>query len=122
DQRGEETGFREGCDELGRIGALAVERTPILARKLAAQRAHRVADLREILRGGSGLSLGHFQTASNKRSAAARPPARYIGSHENTSLERSSGVNEGPSAPLSCWAILSGVQPSERCSVRTARG
>src|SRR5262249_29354173 len=46
----------------------------------------------------------------------------HTGSHENTSPERSSGVNEGPNAPLSCSSSFSGVQPSERCSVRIGRG
>ena len=45
----------------------------------------------------------------------------HTGSHENTSLERSSGVNEVVKAPLSCLSILSGVQPSERCKVRIGR-
>ena len=42
--------------------------------------------------------------------------SHHTGSHENTSLERSSGVNDDANAPLSCASICSGVQPSERCS------
>ncbi len=38
--------------------------------------------------------------------------AHHTGSHENTSPERSSGVSEGPNAPLSCWSSFCGVQPS----------
>jgi hypothetical protein len=41
-----------------------------------------------------------------------------IVSQENTSGERSSGVNDVAKAPLSCAASVSGVQPSARCSVR----
>ena len=40
DQRGEIAGFGQRGDEFGRIGALAVERAPIFAGKLGAQRAH----------------------------------------------------------------------------------
>src|SRR6202034_3313417 len=42
----------------------------------------------------------------------------HTGSQENTSLERSSGVNDAANAPLSCASSFSGVQPSGRCSVR----
>ena len=37
-------------------------------------------------------------------------------------VERSSGVNEGPNAPLSCASSFSGVQPSARWMVRIGRG
>ncbi len=133
DQRGEKTSLRERRDEFGRIGTLAVERAPVFAGEFGAKRANGLADLREILVRGTALGLGHgFQTAltivSHRRgcrrtSGPPHPRARaYTGSHENTSLERSSGVNEGPSAPLSCWAMCSGVQPSERWMLRTTRG
>src|SRR5262249_16820589 len=46
----------------------------------------------------------------------------HTGSHENTSPERSSGVSEGPNAPLSCSSSFCGVQPSERWIERIGRG
>src|SRR5262249_39193688 len=133
DQRGEKASLRERRDEFSRIGALAVERAPVFAGKFGAERADGLADLREILVRGTELGLGHgFQTAltsvSRRRGLRRtsgpphpRAPA-YTGSHEKTSLERSSGVNEGPSAPLSCSPMFSGVQPSERWMLRTTRG
>ena len=45
DERGEIAGFGQRRDEFGRIGALAVERAPVFAGKLGAQRAHAVADV-----------------------------------------------------------------------------
>ena len=45
DQRGEIAGLGQRRDEFGRIGALAVERAPVFAGELGAQRAHAVADL-----------------------------------------------------------------------------
>ena len=45
DEGGEVAGLRQRFDEFGRIGALAVERAPVFAGKLGAQRAHAVADL-----------------------------------------------------------------------------
>src|SRR5262249_56860532 len=64
DQRGEKTRLRERRDELGRIGALAVEVAPIFAWKLGAKGANGLADLREVLVRGTTLGLGHrFQTA-----------------------------------------------------------
>ena len=48
DQRGEEAGLGQRRDELGRIGALAVELAPVFAGKAGAERAHRGPDRREI--------------------------------------------------------------------------
>src|SRR5689334_23832314 len=45
DQGGEITGVRERLHELGRILALAVERTPVVAREFCAKRAHALADV-----------------------------------------------------------------------------
>ena len=45
DERGEIAGLGQRRDEVGRIGALAVERAPVFAGKLGAQRAHAVADV-----------------------------------------------------------------------------
>src|SRR4029078_12738931 len=45
-----------------------------------------------------------------------------IDSHATRSPGLSSVVNEGPKAPLTCSAILPGVQPSERCITRIGRG
>src|SRR6185437_9265644 len=45
----------------------------------------------------------------------------YRGSQLNTSPERSSGVSEGPNAPLSCASIVCGVQPSALCKVLIGR-
>src|SRR5262249_19572589 len=130
DQRGEKTRLRERRHELGRIGALAVEVAPIFAGKLGAKGANGLADLREVLVRGTTLGLGHrFQTAltivSRRRGfsqtvgSAASSSASLHRIPGDTSLERSSGVNEGASAPLSCWAMFSGVQPSERWMART---
>ena len=44
-ERGEIAGLGQRGDEFGRIGALAVERAPIFAGELGAQRAHAVADV-----------------------------------------------------------------------------
>src|SRR5262249_1869645 len=64
DQRGEKARLRERRDEFGRIGALAVERAPIFAGELGAKRTNGLADLREVLVGGTKLGLGHlFPTA-----------------------------------------------------------
>ena len=49
DQRGQEPGVGERGDEFGRIGALAVERAPILAGEPGAERANGLADLRELV-------------------------------------------------------------------------
>src|SRR5262249_37336568 len=104
DERGQEAGVGERLHEGGRIGAVAVERAPILAGKFFAQCPHRRADLREVL----GVVAGFGE--------------HHTGSQPNTSPERSSGVNELANAPLSCRSRSSGVQPSERCSERTGRG
>ena len=42
-------GVGERRDEFGRIGALAIERAPILAGELGAERANGLADLRELV-------------------------------------------------------------------------
>ena len=49
DQRGEKAGLGQRVDELGRIGALAVELAPVFAGKVRAQRAHRLADAGDLL-------------------------------------------------------------------------
>src|SRR5262249_3460761 len=103
-QGGEKARLGEGLDERARVGAFTVERAPIFAREFAAQRPHRLADLCDRV-GVGGLIQGH-----------------HTGSQENTSPERSSGVNEGAKAPLSCWSRASGVQPSARCNERIGRG
>src|SRR5262249_24822206 len=46
-QCGEEAGLGQRRDELGRIGALAVEPAPVFAGEIRAQRAHRLADRRD---------------------------------------------------------------------------
>ena len=45
DQRGEIAGLGQRGDEVLRIGALAVERAPVFAGELGAQRAHALADV-----------------------------------------------------------------------------
>ncbi len=50
DQRGEIAGLGERGDELGRIGALAIERAPVFAGKLGAERAHAGRGCRQIRR------------------------------------------------------------------------
>src|SRR5262249_17432032 len=104
DERGEKSGFGQRLHELGRVGALAIECAPILGREFSAQRSHGTADLADRPRVGC-LAREH-----------------HTGSQLNTSPERSSGVNEGAKAPLSCWSSCSGVQPSERCIARIGRG
>src|SRR5262249_46855717 len=83
DQRGEKTRFSERRDEFGRIGALAVKRAPVFAGELGAKRANGLADLREVLVGGTKLGLGHrFQTAftiiSRRRDLRTRSACRIL--------------------------------------------
>src|SRR5262249_37794320 len=87
DQRGEESGLGQRRDELGRIGALAVERAPVFAGELGAERAHRFADLREVVGRLLRFSLDH--SFSNPRAArlfafadgmpSYRIPREYVG-------------------------------------------
>ena len=49
DQRGQEPGVGERADELGRVGALAVERAPIFTGEPGAERANGFADLRKLV-------------------------------------------------------------------------
>src|SRR5437588_504653 len=69
DEPGQEAGLGQRLHELGRVGALAVERPPVLAGKFRAQRPHRLANLAD------RLAVGR----------------RHTGSQLNTSVERSSG-------------------------------
>ena len=60
DQRGEIAGLRERGDEFGRIGAFAIERAPVVAGELGAQRAHALADIGVFV--GFGAVFGHGAT------------------------------------------------------------
>ena len=62
DQGGEKAGLGQRGDELGRIFALAVERAANIRRKVGAQRAHRAADLGELLVGWC-CGIGHLEPA-----------------------------------------------------------
>jgi hypothetical protein len=62
DERGEIAGFSERTHELGRIGALAVERAPVFAGELGAQRAHRLADVGMVV--DVGTALAHAVTSA----------------------------------------------------------
>ena len=53
DQRREIAGLGQRCDELGRIGALAVELAPVFAGKLGAQRAHAGPNIGKFVRLGA---------------------------------------------------------------------
>ena len=48
DQRAQEPAVRHGPRELRGIGALAVQFTPVLARKVGANGLHRLADFRQL--------------------------------------------------------------------------
>jgi hypothetical protein len=49
-------------------------------------------------------------------------PETQTGSHGNACSEVSSGINAARTAGIACCAIVSGVQPSARCTMRTGRG
>jgi len=69
----EKARFRQGCDEIGRIGALAVELAPIFAGKLRTQAPDRRADLRVV-----GADFGVvFRHLANHSGPSGR---RYISS------------------------------------------
>src|SRR5581483_11672889 len=70
----------------------------------------------------TAMSVGSGFPLAQERRERGKQHGDQIGSHANTSPERSSGVSDGPKAPLSCSAMLSGVQPSERCMTRIGRG
>src|SRR5439155_4143361 len=76
---------------------------------------------------GLGVGVARCGTMAPHRTTPRPSPTRgegedYTGSQENTSLERSSGVNEGASAALRWASSFSGVQPPERWIVRIGRG
>ena len=79
-ERGEVAGLGERSNEFGRIGALAVERAPVFARKLGAERAHAGADIGEFF--GSALrfmmlrysSLDAHASPACRRTAYAEQP------------------------------------------------
>src|SRR5262249_31570442 len=70
DQSREEARLGERRDELGGIGALAVERAPIFAWVLGAERAYRLADLRELVGYGLRLRVDHLQNGVPASGAA----------------------------------------------------
>jgi hypothetical protein len=49
DQRRKESGLGQRVDELGRVGALAIELAPVFAREAGAQRAHGSPDAGDLL-------------------------------------------------------------------------
>src|SRR5262249_25676538 len=64
DQRREEAGVGERRHELAGIGALAIERPPVLARKIRAQGAHRLADLRDVRALAGSRAIVHHLTSA----------------------------------------------------------
>src|SRR6202142_1476526 len=69
DQRGEIAGFGQRRDKIGRIGAFAVERAPVFARELGAQRAHAFADVGEVFRVDAAFTHELFTSARPGSSA-----------------------------------------------------
>src|SRR5919198_3210653 len=78
DQRGEEAGLGERRDELGRIGALTVERAPIFARELGAEGANGLTDLCEIVVRVTNFGLGHVISNRVGALGSTSPQARLL--------------------------------------------
>ena len=84
DQRGEKAGLGQSGDEFFRIGALAIERPPIFAGKIRAQRAHRVADRRKVGAFGHGFTSARplLMATTSRSTTRARKlttsPSRHI--------------------------------------------
>ena len=70
DQGGEEAGLGQRPDEGGRIFALAIERAPVFAREVGAQRADRAADFGELLALMVGQGLHQSFQPSNMSPAS----------------------------------------------------
>src|ERR1700690_1444991 len=84
DQRGEIAGFGQRRDKIGRIGAFAVERAPVFARELGAQRAHAFADVGEFVRVGAMFAHGSFTSSIHLGATWARPWSIAITSRSTT--------------------------------------
>src|SRR5688500_18175007 len=73
DQRGEKTRLGERLNEFGWIDAIAVQSSPILARKAGAQRPHRLADRREVgITHGRTSARPLFMTMTFRSGTSAR--------------------------------------------------
>src|SRR5262249_31785361 len=95
-----------GLFEIARNRRFEIAHRVVLDHANGARQARRI--------GNSKATLGSADIRNERRA--------HIGSHANTSPERSSGVKEGRNAALSCSSIFSGVQPSERWMLRIGRG
>src|SRR6202034_26829 len=96
-ERGKKAGFGQSGDEFFRIGALAIERPPIFAGKIGAQRADRFADRREI------GAFRHGRTA-------ARPLLTAITSRSTT---RERKLTTSPSRHISVRKVSPGKTGAE---------
>src|SRR5271169_6314325 len=103
DQRGEIAGLGERVHKFGRIRTFAVERAPVFARKLGAQRAYGFPDVGELV--GLGAAFAHRSVTS------ARPWSIAIASR---SLSRARKLTTPPSRQNSVRMVSPGNTGAEK--------